>query len=232
MSSSPEEKETPAREVQKEVMSQQLSNLEKVDETEDSEDIRIRESNSDTANPVDVTTATAVPKENPTGISLVTEEANNRTSEQLEIPIMSTKGISKVSKASTEPKIVEGIPHSDVTNYSTNNVVNEEEWTNEEGATPKTEVIKRYVNVFTPNGDGKNDYFELESYNLKDFSVVIFNPSGDIVFQSKDASFRWDGRDMRTGELVKSGNYMYMVSSYDTEGNPHPIYERLTIVAN
>ena len=79
------------------------------------------------------------------------------------------------------------------------------------------------------DGDGTNDYFELESEGLSDFSVVVFNPSGDIVFQSNDPAFRWDGRDIRSGEMVDSGTYMYMVSAYDSEGNPFPIYERLTI---
>lgn len=141
------------------------------------------------------------------------------------IPTRNAETIS--SGQTSEPTIVEGITYGEMTNYSTapaNTTDPELEITE-----VKVEPIKRYVNIFTPNGDGRNDYFELDSEGLTDFSVVVFNPSGDIVFQSNDSAFRWDGRDMKSGEIVESGTYMYMVSAYDSEGNPFPIYERLTI---
>ena len=141
------------------------------------------------------------------------------------IPTRNAETIS--SGQTSEPTIVEGITYGQMTNYGTapaNTTDPELEITE-----VKVEPIKRYVNIFTPNGDGRNDYFELDSEGLTDFSVVVFNPSGDIVFQSNDSAFRWDGRDMKSGEIVESGTYMYMVSAYDSEGNPFPIYERLTI---
>jgi gliding motility-associated-like protein len=129
---------------------------------------------------------------------------------------------------SSEPTIVEGVTYGNMTNYGAapTNTLDPEEL---ESATPKVEPIKRYVNVFTPNGDGINDYFQLESEGLTDFSVVVMNASGDIVFQSDDPAFRWDGRDIRTGDMVESGTYMYMVSAKDADGEPSPIYERLMI---
>ena len=69
----------------------------------------------------------------------------------------------------------------------------------------------------------------MESEGLTDFSVVVFDPTGEIAFKSSDPNFKWDGRDIRTGEFVSSGTYMYMVSAYDADGNPYPIYERLTV---
>ena len=128
----------------------------------------------------------------------------------------------------SEPTIVEGVSYGDMTNYGAtpaNRPTTEEL----ESKTPKVESIKRYVNVFTPNGDGINDYFQLESEGLTDFSVVVMNAEGDIVFQSDDPSFRWDGRDIRSGEMVETGTYMYMVSAKDADGDPSPIYERLMI---
>ncbi len=129
----------------------------------------------------------------------------------------------------SEPTIIEGVSYGSLTKYGTAPASSPDPEQLEIASTPKVEPLKRYVNVFTPNGDGRNDYFELESEGLTDFSVVVFNPSGDIVFQSNDPAFRWDGSDMRTGEMVESGSYMYMVSAYDTEGEPFPIYERLMI---
>lgn len=142
------------------------------------------------------------------------------------IPTRNAETIS--SGQTSEPTIVEGITYGDMTNYGSA-PANTSDSNLEETAEVKVEPIKRYVNTFTPNGDGRNDYFKLESEGLTDFSVVVFNPNGDIVFQSNDPTFSWDGRDIRTGEMVKSGTYMYMVSAYDSEGNPFPIYERLTI---
>ena len=168
-----------------------------------------------------------------TSTSMSSENRNPETSRttdaDFQIQGISTRRAESISSGQTlEPTIVEGVTYGDITNYG--------------GAPPKTvdvgraettemrvEPIKRYVNTFTPNGDGRNDYFKLESEGLTDFSVVVFNPNGDIVFQSNDPAFSWDGRDIRTGEMVKPGNYMYMVSAYDSEGNPFPIYERLTI---
>ncbi|MFK7785733.1 MAG: gliding motility-associated C-terminal domain-containing protein [Crocinitomicaceae bacterium] len=146
------------------------------------------------------------------------------------VDAMPTKGTTTiVGDKTSEPTIVEGVTYGSLTNYggAPTNAPDPEQL--ETASTPKLEPIKRYVNVFTPNGDGRNDYFELESEGLTDFSVVVFNPSGDIVFQSNDPAFRWDGSDKRTGEMVESGSYMYMVSAYDSEGEPFPIYERLMI---
>lgn len=67
-------------------------------------------------------------------------------------------------------------------------------------------------NVFTPNRDGANDYFEIESENLTEFHVVVINRKNAVVFESNDPNFRWDGRS-RTGEEVEEGNYVYFVTA-------------------
>lgn len=143
-----------------------------------------------------------------------------------------TKGVESVNdNAQTEPQIVEGKVHLNTTNYGggSNTDLNQ----SPEVAAEKPEPIKRFVNVFTPNGDSENDEFFLVSEGLTDFSIVVFDPKGNIVFKSNDPDFRWDGRDMKTGEMVPTGdNYMYMVSAYDSNGNPYPIYERLRIISN
>jgi gliding motility-associated-like protein len=50
-------------------------------------------------------------------------------------------------------------------------------------------------NVFTPNGDGNNDVFEIYG-NLKGLAfleVQIFNRWGEKVFESNNHQFKWDG---------------------------------------
>lgn len=156
-----------------------------------------------------------------------TKQETKRTPEELPITGMPTRNAQTIGGEISQPEIVEGVLHEGMSSYG-RPPANQPDIA-QESTIQKDEPIKRFVNIFTPNGDGANDYFELPSEGLTDFSVVVFNPTGDIVFQSNEPNFRWDGRDIRSGETVKSGTYMYMVSAYDSEGNPYPIYERLTI---
>lgn len=138
---------------------------------------------------------------------------------------LTLKGPKGIEGSTKQPTIVQGITYAGMTNYGTPPTNYPEDLVQAAKPAP----IKKYPNVFTPNGDTENDQFFLESEGLKDFSIVIFDPKGDIVFKSADPAFSWDGYDMRTGKLVPAGKYMYMVSAYDSEGNPFPIYEQLTI---
>lgn len=162
-----------------------------------------------------------------------TPTQHNEPVSSSETPInnMTPKGIHRIETPEDEPQIVPVVRYANVTNYGAE-PENTEEYELEEtesASAPKTAPIQRFVNVFTPNGDGENDEFFLESEGLTDFSVVVFNPAGDIVYKSDNPNFRWDGRDIRTNVIVPEGNYMYMVTAYDSEGNPYPIYERLEI---
>lgn len=62
-------------------------------------------------------------------------------------------------------------------------------------------------NVFTPNGDGSNDFFEL---NFSYQSVTIFNRWGKKVYESKDNSHNWDGKTT-AGADVPAGTYYYII---------------------
>ncbi len=58
---------------------------------------------------------------------------------------------------------------------------------------PKYEVF--VPNVFTPNNDGANDYFEVfgNKQAWKQFEVQVFNRIGEKVYESNDMNFKWDG---------------------------------------
>lgn len=66
-------------------------------------------------------------------------------------------------------------------------------------------------NVFTPNGDGINDFFFINFNVVKNFKVEVFNRWGERVFESEDPKFSWDGK--YRGELVPAGVYFYLVTS-------------------
>ena len=63
--------------------------------------------------------------------------------------------------------------------------------------------------AFTPNGDGKNDYFTLRGLGIKDIDIKIFNRWGESVFESSDLYFQWDGTN--EGSKLAVGTYAYMV---------------------
>ena len=66
-------------------------------------------------------------------------------------------------------------------------------------------------NVFSPNGDGENDSFmAIEPFNyIESIHIQIFNRWGQLVFESKDPYFRWDGNSLVNNEAVPSGVYYY-----------------------
>lgn len=68
-------------------------------------------------------------------------------------------------------------------------------------------------NVFTPNGDGKNDLLKpLINRNVKEVELVIYNRWGKIVFQTNDPEINWDGKDYKSNEDLSEGAYFYTVS--------------------
>ncbi|MBN1132523.1 MAG: gliding motility-associated C-terminal domain-containing protein [Bacteroidales bacterium] len=73
------------------------------------------------------------------------------------------------------------------------------------------ENIKVY-NVFTPNDDGKNDFFEIEdAYRFPEMIVEVYSRWGDLLFSSKGYTDdkRWDGT--ARGKDVPAGTYYYVV---------------------
>ncbi|MCD4770614.1 MAG: gliding motility-associated C-terminal domain-containing protein [Bacteroidales bacterium] len=70
-------------------------------------------------------------------------------------------------------------------------------------------------NVFTPDGDGANDYFYVESKSLRNLSVQIFSRSGKRVYlyNGKGDSLRdWLGWDGKIGSsYVSPGVYFYII---------------------
>lgn len=88
--------------------------------------------------------------------------------------------------------------------------------------------IEEFVNVFTPNGDGMNDVFFLNTVNLKDFTIRIFNEKNQLVFQSTDKDFKWYGLDA-AGNMAEAGNYAYVIFATDLNGKSVKMFKSLTI---
>jgi len=73
-------------------------------------------------------------------------------------------------------------------------------------------------NAFTPNGDGINDFFQLEQKLIKDLTIKIFDRWGNMVYQSNDMGFRWDGS--QGGKPLEEGTYVFQIKGLDTDNVP------------
>jgi gliding motility-associated-like protein len=72
-------------------------------------------------------------------------------------------------------------------------------------------------NVFTPNGDGRNDtWIPLEFKDVASMDLTIRNRWGQVVFSSNDPvafqTLGWDGRVMDTGVEAPDGVYFYSLT--------------------
>ncbi len=82
-------------------------------------------------------------------------------------------------------------------------------------------------NIFTPNGDSQNDFFQLNTAHLSScfdsFNIQIFDRWGVILFESSDFHFKWDGH-AKTGKEAAAGVYYYVLkgnylnSAFDYKG--------------
>ena len=72
-------------------------------------------------------------------------------------------------------------------------------------------------NVFTPDGDGINDYFIVESKSLRSINVEIFSRSGLMVytFSGEGERFKnwqgWDGNVNNSSAKATPGVYFYII---------------------
>ena len=83
-------------------------------------------------------------------------------------------------------------------------------------------------NIFTPNGDGKNDLLSIKIGEVTEFSVVILNQANKVIYTSSNPNFSWDGI-ATNGELSPAGSYVYYISAKDLNGKLLTKYSSLTI---
>jgi gliding motility-associated-like protein len=81
-------------------------------------------------------------------------------------------------------------------------------------------------NAFTPNGDGKNDYFFPVGVNVQKVTLYIFNRWGELIFESHDMNDGWDGR--YKGQRVENDVYVWRIIYED---NQNSWYEKIGKVA-
>jgi len=70
--------------------------------------------------------------------------------------------------------------------------------------------------AFTPNNDGLNDYlYPLNVFNVSGFHFNVYNRYGELMFESRDPSNRWNGRFK--GQVADPGAYVWSLQYIDNK---------------
>jgi len=75
-------------------------------------------------------------------------------------------------------------------------------------------------NIFSPNGDGINDYFQVKAQTLRSFNGVILNRWGNEVFSWtnwQDYEAGWNGT-INGKSIASSGVYYYIINAEGLDG--------------
>lgn len=71
--------------------------------------------------------------------------------------------------------------------------------------------------AFTPNGDGLNDYlYPLNAFKADNLIFRIYNRYGQVIFESKDWTRKWDGRV--NSQPQQSGTYVWTLDYTERDG--------------
>ena len=89
--------------------------------------------------------------------------------------------------------------------------------------------VNRGINVFTPNGDGENDYFYFNCENIETFVLQVTDMAGkQIYFETTDPDFKWDGTTLN-GDKIADGTYIYFYKATGKDKREHANGNSLTI---
>ena len=96
-------------------------------------------------------------------------------------------------------------------------------------ATDLKEIVRLTIpNLFTPNGDGRNDVFEIRGLSLyQSNELTIVNRWGNEVFRTKNYQNNW------SGEGLNEGTYYYLLRVQKPGSNQFEIHKGfITLIRN
>lgn len=75
------------------------------------------------------------------------------------------------------------------------------------------EVVLYAPNTFTPDGDAFNQTWRvyMEGIDIYQFNLLVYNRWGEIVFESNDLEYGWDGT--YNGQSVQAGTYVWTIEA-------------------
>jgi len=82
--------------------------------------------------------------------------------------------------------------------------------------------------IFSPNGDGKNDFFCVLDDCLASGTIQVFNRWGELVFETSDIEQCWDGT--HKGVNVNSGVFVYQIEGSLVTGENIVVSGNVTVI--
>jgi gliding motility-associated-like protein len=84
-------------------------------------------------------------------------------------------------------------------------------------------------NVFTPNGDGKNDVFTIKFKDASSVTMTVFNRWGEKVHEETAITPSWDGRK-KGGAQCPDGTYFYIINATRRDGKTYEHKGMVTLI--
>jgi gliding motility-associated-like protein len=197
--------------------------IESIDQTKERTTDLIQKSSGSTSDiDIQITPKPLVSEE----FSVILEVADKIPAEVNPTYVQTQSGVEEEVKVKTQApdkKIVNRNKPNEI--IRSNNSVKEET----KPALAKTASLDNVPNVFSPDGDRINDELFIEyTGELNDFSVIVLDKNNKTIYSSQDPNFSWNGI-MMNGDLAPKGDYMYVITARDSNGNKINKYSTLAI---
>lgn len=92
----------------------------------------------------------------------------------------------------------------------------------------ESSYIMDATKVITPNNDGVNDVFRVESKNLTEYELIIFNRFGEFVFETTNPNDSWSGLNTNK-EKLSVGTYLYTIKAKGVDGKEYNFNGRIEL---
>jgi gliding motility-associated-like protein len=141
-----------------------------------------------------------------------------------------------ISSTDKEPEVISILPlqtsisDQNVPRVSENKLAVQADKADNEPSSIEQEEFIVLPNIFTPNGDGKNDVFSIDlgAFEFADYSLVILDVKNQVVFKSNDPLESWNGKKV-DGEVCPMGTYVYYLTGKTVTGKTISKYSSLRI---
>ncbi|NQY12052.1 MAG: gliding motility-associated C-terminal domain-containing protein, partial [Flavobacteriales bacterium] len=97
------------------------------------------------------------------------------------------------------------------------------------------EYILYTPNIFTPDGNGRNETFLPKGLGLENsvFNFYVFDRWGNLIYESDfygtDGSGGWPGTVGNGSKIVQQDVYVWVIETTDHKGNPHKYIGHVTV---
>lgn len=162
---------------------------------------------------------------------IIAEEPDNIVSNNNTTPISATapkisysNPITNSDKTihSEEPLVREDSTENNTESIQSNNALTEKAATVTNQNTIQNNLV--FPNVFTPNGDGVNDYFVIKNIeSLTQQKFVVVNAAGQKVFEANNYQNNWDASN------VPDGAYFYVLET-KIDGKVQTFYGTVQVI--